>query len=223
MHEGVLAVGELRLRCRDERTGIDSVEELLLHQRHTGDVDRAKPLLDFLFTALANVDGKLRIKDKLLLILVKSGEILLHTVGVPDSELSCNETPERRDALLTVKNLVFTLRRLDEVYEPQRVSFQDGINNRHIFLTVSVDVVTLVLRLYGELPGQTVQALTLKFVIDETLADVGYRNVGSKLRLHRLFLFYENSSIKLDEILICDFIVSLSNRRFAKFDDWSVI
>ncbi len=100
----VLAVAELGLRKRHERTRIDSVQQLLFIEWHTCDVDGLKPLLDLALCTLALVDQQLRVSNLGLLVGGQTVEVLRIAV-IHDRELVGNESPNTGDALLAVQHL----------------------------------------------------------------------------------------------------------------------
>src|SRR5436309_9557499 len=144
----VLAIAELSLRKRHERSGVDGIQELLGVERHTSDVDSLKPLLDLALRALALVDQQFRAPNLGLLVGGQAVEVLRVTV-IHDRELVCNEPPDTGDPLLAVQYFELVVTDFVEVDQPERIPFEQRFDDRRLFLAtaVGIDVVALVLRL----------------------------------------------------------------------------
>ena len=181
----VLAVAELFLGLRDERAGVDRVQQLLLIERHTGDVDRLEPLLDLRLGPFALVDQEFRVRNPLLLVGRQAVEHL-RVGSVHDGELVRDEPPDTGDALLAVEHLELVRSNRVEVDQPERIPLEQRVNDRLLALpaALGVDVVPLVLWLNGELPAQAEQAFAFELIVDEAVADVGDGEVGAEGGYH---------------------------------------
>ena len=84
--------------------------------------------------------------------------------------------------MLAVKHLVAVLTGPDEIEKAERIPFEDRLDDIYFLLPaiVGIQVVPLVFRLYGQLPGEAIKTLALVGVVDESLADVSYGPVGFK-------------------------------------------
>ena len=103
------------------------------------------------------------------------------------SEFVGYEASERCDALLSVQYLKLSLRGLIEVDKSEWITFEQGVDNSHIFLAVVVDVMALVFGLYGEFTIEAKQTFALVFVVDEPLAKVAHSPVCMKCWYHCFF------------------------------------
>ena len=141
-------------------------------QGYAGDVDRLKPGLDFGFSASADVDQDFRVQDEVLLILGEAREIHWHLFVIDDCELPLHEAAKTGDALLAIEDFELAVGGLVEVDETQRVALQERVNDRSIATLLGIDVIALVLRLNGQLAGETIETLAFELVVGEVLDDV---------------------------------------------------
>lgn len=100
----IARVRELSLRCRHERPGVERVEQFLLVQRDTRDIDGLEPLFDLGLGSLTYVHGELVLQDRLLVLHGERGERLLRAVQL-DRELALYEAADARNPLLAIENL----------------------------------------------------------------------------------------------------------------------
>ena len=91
--------------------------------------------------------------------------------------------------MLSVKNLIHTIFVQHEVYQPQRITLQQGLHDGNIFLAITIDVISLVLWLNDKLPAKSEQPLALVLVIDKALADIANSPICMKCCNHISFLF----------------------------------
>jgi len=181
----VLAVAELGLRKRHERPGVDGVQQLLVVEWHTCDVDSLKPLFDLGLCAFTLVDEQFRVPNFGLLVGGKAVKVLW-IAAIHDGELVRNEPSDARNPLLAVQYLELVLADFVEVDQAERVAIEKGVNDRLLFLAsaIRLDIVPLVLRLNGKLSAQSVESLSLQLVVHKPIADVRHGNVGSQRSFH---------------------------------------
>ena len=166
-----MAVAELCFAERHERPGIDRVQQFLVIQGNTRDVDRPKPFFDLGFGAGAFVHQKRCVEDFGLFVGGEAAEVLLHAVFVFDGELVGDIASETGDPLLAVQNFQFVAADFVEINQSQWVALQQRLDHRDIAFAVGVDIVALVFGLDGEPAGKSEQAFAFDFVIDKAVAD----------------------------------------------------
>jgi len=119
----ILTVAELSLGCCHERSGINRVQQFLLVERHTSDVDSLEPLLDLGFCPLTLINQQSCPSDFLFLINLINGQAveILRIVIVDNWKFVGQKATYACDPLLAIENFEFVLCKLVEVNQAKRV------------------------------------------------------------------------------------------------------
>ena len=116
-------------------------------------IDDFEPIFDLGFLAFAFINEQFRFQDFGALIRRNPIKILLHPIFVLDGKFVGDKAPKTGDALLPVQDFQNIVTYLVEIDQAQRITLEDGFDDRHIFFAVRIDIVALVLRLDGEFAG----------------------------------------------------------------------
>lgn len=110
---------------RHERAVIGCIAKLLLNERNAGDVDCLEPCFNLGRLALTDVDRERRIDKELLFVFLEALKIFRFTFTHDRKRPRvCNESRKRRDALLSDQEFILTVRVLDKVDKPERITLQ---------------------------------------------------------------------------------------------------
>ena len=146
-------LGEETLHVRRPGPGIDRVQQFLVREFLSGDVDRLEPLQLLVVATLAEIDRQPVVENPVLLPCREVGEIAEEVV-----ELSRDIFADGQRALLAVHHLKCAVATNRPVHDVERIAFRHRVY--HCFLLrVRVDELALILRAHVEFATERHDAL----------------------------------------------------------------
>src|SRR5690606_32208930 len=121
---GVLAVTELCLRSGNEWTRVNCIQQFLLVQGDTRNVDRLEPLLNLSLRSLTLIDEQRGLEDQVLLILGQAIKVF-RVAAVHNGELVGHKPANAGYTLLPIKDLKLSIGYLVKVNETKGVCLQN--------------------------------------------------------------------------------------------------
>ena len=175
---------EMAAGIRHEWAGVDSVQQLLVQQLFSGNVDDSEPVQLLFVRSLAEIDRQLVVQEFFFVLIGQRREIecvhfLVHNVEAVGEVLA-----NRQGALLPVNHFKMAVFAHAPVHDIERETFQDGIYDRLLLFQV-VPELTLIGRADVQLAAIALHAGIDVVAIAVYQVTDGY---GLQFYLHILFL-----------------------------------